>query len=177
MKSRSLFVAAIVVFATTVLPRISAAESPTLIGEYTFDAAISNDINAAIEDAVGKMNFIKRPIARGRLKKTNPAYQRIAIARNPGEIVVTLDARKPIQMPDSGNTIKWTREDGEKFDLTAAWKDTQLTQTYVAEDGKRVNDFTLAEDGNTMTLQVTLTSDQLAKPLTYTLGYRRAATQ
>ena len=177
MKRSILFALTVACVAIAAPSNPSAADESTLAGVYAFDAAASDDINAAIEAAVAKMNFITRPIARSRLKKTNPAYQKIAIARPAGEIVVTLDARKPIQMPDNGSTIKWTREDGEKFDLTANWKNMQLTQTFVAEDGKRVNEFVLGLDGNTMTLQVTLTSEQLDKPVAYKLGYRRVATQ
>jgi hypothetical protein len=109
------------------------------------------------------------------LKKTNPAYQRIIIAHEANEIVVTLDNRKPIRMPASGATIKWTREDGEKFDLKADWKDAQLVQTYVAEDGQRVNNFSLGTDSLAMTLRVTITSGRLDKPMTYSLAYKRAA--
>ena len=39
-------------------------------------------IDKAIDAGVEKMNFIKRPIARSRLKKTNPLYQRIEIGND-----------------------------------------------------------------------------------------------
>lgn len=153
------------------------AQQPTIEGVYAFDAATSEDIKGAINSVTSKMNFIVKGVARSRLTKTNPAYQRIAIAKEGNEIVVTLDTRKPIRMPADGSSIKWTREDGEKFNLTAAWQDTQLTQTYVAEDGQRVNDFSLGTDGSTMTLAVTVSSEQLPRPMQYKLGYKRVTTE
>jgi hypothetical protein len=153
------------------------AQQSTIDGTYTFDAKRSDDINATIESGVANMNFIVRPIARSRLKKTNPAYQRIVISHDASEIVVTLDARKPIRMPASGTSIKWTREDGEKFDLKGELQESMLKQTYVAEDGTRINEFQASKDGLTMTLHVTLISERLDKPLQYKLSYQRVTAQ
>jgi hypothetical protein len=154
--------------------RDAAAQQPAIEGVYTFDATASDDIKAAINAAVSNMNFIVKPIARSRLTKTNPAYQRISITREGTEIVVAFDTRKPVRMPADGTSIKWTREDGEKFDVKVARQDTQLTQTFVAEDGQRVNDFRLEADPNMMTLHITLTSEKLDKPMVYKLAYKRA---
>ena len=176
--NRSIFFASVITCAAVfgvVSPSI--ADESTIEGVYTIDPSASDDINAAIETAVAPMNFIVRSVARGRLKKTNPAYQRIAISRSANEIVVVLDTRKPIRMPTDGSSIKWTREDGEKFDLKAEWKDTQLVQTYVAEDGQRVNDFSLSPDPNLMTLHVTVTSGRLKTPMQYKLAYKRITSQ
>jgi len=150
---------------------ISAA---TLEGEWEFVAAGSSDIAAAIETAVARMNFIKRPIARSRLKKTNAAYRRVSIQRTTDHIVIGFDGGKPVQMPSNGTTAKWTREDGETFDVAGTWQDARVTQKFVAEDGARANVFQLNEDGRELRLEVTLTSDQLPAPLTYSLVYRRA---
>jgi len=177
MKRFMLFACALAGAALLSFDQDAVGQEHSIEGIYAYDAAASADINAAIETAVAKMNFIVRPVARSRLKKTNPAYQRIAISRDAKEIVVTLDARKPIRMPSDGATIKWTREDGEKFDLHAIWKDTQLVQTYVAEDGQRVNDFSLGANPDTMTLEVTITSERLDKPMKYALAYKRIAAQ
>jgi len=177
MKRMALFVFSAIAFGSiSFAANEDTTQQPTIEGVYVFDAAASENVKAAIDAVTSKMNFIKKPIARSRLTKTNPAYQRISISREDNEIVVVLDARKPIRMPADGAVIKWTREDGEKFDLNADWKNTQLIQTYVAEDGKRVNEFNLSADGNAMTLTVTVSSEQLPLPMRYKLGYARAKT-
>ena len=141
----------------------------------TFESANAgrDEIDKAIEAGIAKMNFIARPIARSRLKKTNPLYERIFIAHDGAQISVRYDQGKPVVMPADGTAVKWTRDDGEVFDVSAKSGDAQLQQTFKAEDGQRVNEFSLAPDG-VLTLKVTLTSPQLPAPVTYTLLYRRS---
>jgi hypothetical protein len=70
----------VLIAALSLAPAVAA---PTLEGHWEFVAAESGDIATAIDAAVAKMNFVKRPIARSRLKKTNPAYRTIALTRRP----------------------------------------------------------------------------------------------
>ena len=148
------------------------ADAPSLQGTFLNEQQSAKTIETAIEAAVAKMNFIKRPIARSRLKKTNEAHRRLEIGIGRSEINVAFDGHKPVQMPADGSTIRWTREDGETFDVNAAWDGDRLVQTFKAEDGTRANAFSVSADGR-LTLQVTLTSPQLDQPLVYTLTFSR----
>src|SRR5690349_10370358 len=76
--------------------------TPFLQGTYTLDAAASDDVNEAIERAIARMNVVKRPIARGRLKKTNQPYQQVVIEQTNSEVTTTMDNRKPISTPVTG---------------------------------------------------------------------------
>jgi len=51
---------------------LAAAQESSLDGTYILDETDSDNINEAIETAVGKLNFLTRDIARGRLEKLNP---------------------------------------------------------------------------------------------------------
>jgi hypothetical protein len=150
-----------------------AQEAPLWVGTFVNEEQSDQGIQSGIETAVKKMNFITRSVARGRLKKTNPAYRRITISRTDETISVALDDRKPIEMPADGSPVKWTREDGEVFDVTAQAEEGRLVQTFMAEDGERVNTFS-ANDADQMTMEVQVRSPQLTAPLIYTLLYRRA---
>jgi len=150
------------------------AQGATLDGTYELVPAKSDDIAAVIEKSTAKMNFIIRPIARGRLKKTNSAYDRIRILRSPSQIEVAFDAAKPVQMSADGSVTSWTRADGEVFDVSAVWQDARLVQSFQAKDGKRVNTFQLGEDGKALRLDVVITSDRLPAPVSYSLTYKRA---
>ena len=150
------------------------ADDPSLQGAFLNEQQSAKTIETAIEAAVAKMNFIKRPIARSRLKKTNEAHRRVEIGIG-REISIAFDGRKPVQMPADGSTIRWTREDGETFDVNAAWDGERLVQTFKAEDGTRANAFSVGADGR-LSMQVTLTSPQLDQPLVYTLTFARAGT-
>jgi hypothetical protein len=78
---------------------------------------------------------------------------------------------RPIVLPASGVPIKWTREDGEKFDVSGILEHGTLVQTYRADDGQRVNRWSVA--GSRMILDVTVTSPRLENPLRYKLVYKR----
>lgn len=147
--------------------------TPSLQGTYTVDSAASEDVDKAIERAIARMNVVKRPIARGRLKKTNQPYQQVVIEQTSSEVTTTIDNRKPITTPLTGTPIQWTREDGETFDVSTQWDNGTLKQTFKAEDGQRVNSFTLSPDGSVLTLDVTVTSSKLSRPLLYKLVFRK----
>ena len=55
------------------------ADNPSLQGTFANEQQSASTIESAIETTVAKMNFIKRPIARSRLKKTNEAHRRVEI--------------------------------------------------------------------------------------------------
>jgi len=157
---------------TLIVPAALAADE-ALAGHYRLDAKASDNVTAAIESQTASMNFITRPVARGRLKKTNPAYDSVAIAFTAANISIALDQRKPIVFPANGTAVKWTREDGEKFDVSGKVTNGVLTQTFVAEDGRRTNLYSLSSDGKTMTMNVKVESPRLPKPVTYKLVYHR----
>lgn len=150
------------------------AEERELQGVYAIDAARSESIDAAIDRSIADMSFVVRPIARSRISKTNPRYERIALSRTDTTVSVQFDARKPIDMPADGHAVQWQREDGEKLDVSAQWSTTKLLMHFKAEDGERVNTFVLEPDG-TLKLEVKITSERLPIPVTYVLAYRRAA--
>lgn len=166
---------AIVLLAASVLalPAVAAAQNPALPGSYTLDAEASDPIRPAIEQAIARMNFITRPVARGRLTRTNEPYRVVTIQQSGEEISIITDDRAPIVVQPDGNPMQWQREDGEVLDLTTRWDGPRLEQTFAAEDGERRNVYSIAPDGNTLELHVTVTSPRLAAPLTYTLRYRR----
>jgi hypothetical protein len=157
------------------LSPVASDAQEALEGTYTFVADSSTNIDDAIDAAVTDMNFIKRPIARSRLKKTNPIYRRIVIAKTPQEISVEFRSGAPVSTPADGTSVKWTRDDGEVFDVSATWEGSALAQRFKAEDGERLNVFRLTPDGRMLTLDVTVSSDQLPKPMTYSLVYRRVS--
>jgi hypothetical protein len=147
-----------------------AAQNPGPFGTWTLASA--PDLAKAIADATAPMNFITRPIARSRLAKTNAVYRTLRIERVPAGISIWYDQRQPQVMPADGTAVPWTREDGEKFLISARLDQDDLVQTYQAEDGRRSNVFHLDPAGRTLTLAVTVTSPRLPGPLNYTLAYR-----
>ena len=147
------------------------AQDPSLSGTWT--QAKADDIAAAINSTVADMNFIKRPIARGRLTKLNPAYKKVVIAISSQEVLIKFDERDSIHMPAGGASAPWTREDGDKFMVAAQVGKDQLIQTFKNEEGERTNIFRLSPDGKSLTMSATIKSPQLPKPLTYSISFGR----
>ena len=86
---------------------LAAAQEPGLDGTYILDETDSDNMNEVIEDAVGKLNFLTRDIARGRLKKLNPTYRQVAITSSRDEISVTVDNQPPLRTPAKGAPVTW----------------------------------------------------------------------
>jgi hypothetical protein len=150
-----------------------AADEPLWVGAFANADQSRDGIDAAIETAVSGMNFVKRPIARSRLRKTNTPHRQVVISRTSDVVSVAFDGQAPVETPADGRAIKWKRSDGELFDVSAVVRDDALIQTFKAEDGQRVNTFTANAAGQ-LTMEATITSPQLAKPVIYTLLYERA---
>ena len=128
--------------------------------------------DAAIDSSVESLFFAARPIARHLLR------DRCRI-----DTAITLRiADGVIRASTPENTVVVSREDGswstykygsEVFQLAQKLTPAGLVQTFVGPDGTRRNDFTLSDDGTTLTLHVNLMGPQLPRPVAYVLEYKR----
>jgi hypothetical protein len=108
--------------AALAVPAAARAQESSMRGTFVIDRAHSDDVNRAIETAVARMSFVTRPIARGRLRRTNTVYQRVVLNFTQSEVSTTFDQRRAITSPANGQPVEWTREDGEKFQLSTSWE-------------------------------------------------------
>ena len=154
---------------------LAAAQNSGLDGTYILDKTDSDNMNEVIEDAVGKLNFLTQDIARGRLKKLNPAYRQVVITSSSNEISVTVDNQPPLRAPAKGAPVPWVSPDGRKVNVSMQLVGEHLEQTFTSSNGRRVNDYTLSPDGRTLTMQVTETSPRLPQSITYKQVYRRVS--
>ncbi|MEB3329390.1 MAG: hypothetical protein VKQ33_09190 [Candidatus Sericytochromatia bacterium] len=158
------------------LPPASAeATASALGGTWVFVPRDSDDLEAAINTAADKVNFVIRGLATGRLRDTNKPYRRIAITRGQGgTTTVETDTRGPVTAPAGGASVKWTRSDKQVYDVTMTWRsERRLEETFASAEGRRVNVYALRPGGQAMDMHVTVTSPRLPVPLTYRLAYRR----
>jgi hypothetical protein len=158
-------------FAYALLPAFAlSAQDPGFNGVWKH--ASDSGIPAAIEETVKDMNFIKRPIARNKLTNVNPVYQKVTISAGGQEISVQFDARNPVKMPANGQAVPWTREDGQKFMVSARIDGNTLTQQFRNDEGERTNVFTVGD--KKLGLSVTVKSPSLPKALTYSIQFTGA---
>jgi hypothetical protein len=173
-RQRTSAVALVFALAAALVPAVGSAQEASMRGTWTLNRQASDNITTAINTAVSRMNFVTRPIARGRLTRTNAPYARVEIGYTGERVTLKFDQRAEMVTPSNGTPIQWRREDGEMFALSTEWENGRLEQTFRADDGQRVNVFSVSEDGNTLTLNVTVSSPRLPQPLRYKLVYNRA---
>jgi hypothetical protein len=152
---------------------LAAGQESGMDGTYVLDETYSDNVNEVIANAVGKLNFLARDIARGRLNALNPTYRQVAITSSSTEISVTVDNQPPLRTPAKGVTVAWVGPDGGKVNASMLLAGRRLAQTFTSADGRRVNDYTLSTDGRTLTMQVTEMSPRLSQTITYKQVYRR----
>jgi hypothetical protein len=150
-------------------------QRPNLSGTFRLIAEQSDDINWAIEGAVAPMNFVARPFARSRLRAINPPYPHLKIESTGDAVVIAADPRAPVRTPVNGAPVRWRREDGEMFNVSGEWEGTTFEQTFVSGTGRRVNQYTVSPDDQTLTLRVEITGGGLPGAMTYHLTYRRVS--
>lgn len=157
------------------LPGTLPAQIP--VGEFVLDETLSDDINQAINDATSSMNFIARPIARKRLRSTNPPTNVVTIEVFGDSVDVTSDGKISVRAKPDGIPMKWSALKGEPLNVTTTVEGGVLINVFSAGDGSRTNRYLLKEN-DLLEMHVTISSPRLAKPVEYKRIYRRmAATQ
>lgn len=165
----------LVFVALLLVPAFALAVPP---GEMVFDGSKSagqseKAIKAGIEKAIDGMSFITRPIARGKLEKSNVAYKKITIDVTGKKVSIQHDSRKPIVSPTDGTQVKWVRDDGEAFMVSQKVSEDEIVQIFHSEDGDKTLTYKFADDYKKLTVHVLLESPKLAAPLKYALEYAR----
>lgn len=138
-------------------------------GSYTLDPARSDSIEKVIDEGIRGMNLFTRTIARRRLIKTNPPYERIALSFGTEVASITAGPSR-LELPLRGAAVRWNR-DGETITVTGRRSGDIYVETFHAKDGRRTNTFTPIEGG--LRMDVTITASRLPRPLRYALIYRR----
>jgi hypothetical protein len=151
-----------------------AAANP-LAGKWTLASPDTSQkrVNAAIDKAVEDMNFVTRPIARGRLQDTNKVIKRLSIETKGSDYTIAFGPRSYTATLDAPpKTVKGMTGDPLKLTLTRTGD--VLVQRFVGEDGDgRENQFTVGKDGR-LSMKVRVFSGSLPKDIVYTLTFERA---
>lgn len=161
------------------------AADPAFRGVFVRDAAAGDDMEQVIEQSLPKIKStlgrIFKGKARDRLREVNRPYGWIRFAPEGNIVAVETDLWSGQQWrlatPRNGTVEKWRRRapDGkvETVKVTTDTRGATMTQRFEGEDGARTNVYSLSPDGNTLTMNVTVTSGKLTGPITYKLVYRR----
>ena len=161
-------------------PDDEARESDSVTEQFsaTFEVedgkkAARKKINRNIERLVDDMSFIKRPFARGKLKDKTAPCAALDISFPSDKISVECDNRPAYVSPTGNEKARYKSAEGVVYALRQNLDGRTLTQTFVSEDGTRTNTMKLTPSGETILMRVKLESDQLPRPLEYSLTYEK----
>lgn len=132
-----------------------------------------NEINGAIESLVDDMTFYKRPFARSALKDSTKPCPTLIVFFKADQMAINCKGRVDAQTPADGTPVKWQNDDGDDFRLSQKIEKNRMVQVFRGEDGNRKNVYTLRDGGKELFIRVTITSDDLPRPLKYTRLLRR----
>ena len=140
------------------------------VGEYTLVRAESADMRKVVEDTAAGLNFLIRPIARSRLRKTQIAFPSLSITRRGEGLRIAHVQGTDIMHQTVDEVVRTQAPDGSKI-AVRLMPGPPLSQSYESGEGMRVNRYVL--DGSKLTVEVRVTSPRLPKPIEYKLVYRR----
>jgi len=153
---------------------LSPAAASNLQGTFIYLPDKIDNINMAIDRTVEGMNAFMRVIAREQLRKNNKPDKRITLEIAAGRVGITTDEDAPMHTSLDGTPVKLENEEGEVLVMSTRLEGEVLRQTIKAEGGQKVTVYSVSPDGQTLSLDVTVSSERLKIPLRYRLVYRRA---
>ena len=178
----ALFLCAVGGFAIGVRAQTAAKDASAASGEmrarftgtyrYPGNAQEEDARRAAIDHAVEGLSFVTRSTARNRVSATTQILGFYTFSFESGKIVVRPQARPEMVSGDKGEPADYVYN-GKHSTLTQVLAGDRMTQVFVSDDGRRENEFTLSQDGQVLSVKVTLTSARLSNPVAYSLSYKR----
>jgi hypothetical protein len=174
----------LVVIASAMLANVAGAQDSTVWSTSTGDvsntrvyvvvAEQSDDIPAAIERSVEHMNFIIRPIARHRLRVTNPLPQHLQLDITPDTITVHLGDAPLAALPRDGSTVPWRSAAGDKCQISGVLVGDTLVEHIISHGGQGETRYVMLDGGNRVREDVRITSSHLPEPVVYSVTFARA---
>lgn len=129
--------------------------------------------DASIEKATDNMFFAIRGIARSRVKDKTAISPLIGFSFGNGTITGSAAAVTPATSPENGSSVPY-KAGGDTVQLSQRiTSDGKIVQSFTASDGNRTNTYVLSPDNRTLNVFITVTSQKLSQPVSYTLTYVR----
>lgn len=160
-----------------VSPLLTRAESPPTLanfaGNYTYAGTRDQGIavvDAAIDEILADLNAEVRLM----IKKGFAEYfaDAIVIKAPPGKIGIKT-GHLPESFTDPGKSETFKNAEGKWLKVKRTFDNGKLIETAVGEAGTTVTVYELSADGKILHRNVAFRSDNLQKPVTYTLNYKR----
>ncbi len=148
------------------------AQEPALRGVYGLAPDRSDDVGQAIREATEGAGFFVRTVGRRMLadRLAPPDTVRIVVTDTTASITSDGSALRTrlFTVADPGEADQ-RPPDG----VRTAWDNEALVRTFEEDDGVRTYRYSLAGDGDTLRVDVSVEGSRLPRPVEYRLIYRR----
>ena len=155
-------------------PITTTLDAAEFVGTYQYidTKAGTRAIEKAIETATEDLNFVMRPMVRGKLKEKNKAPTSFTIRQNGAKTVIQTPFRawtttlgaKPVEvtLPNDKVVLVSTSIQGQA-----------LVEIIQIQKTTRKHRFMLSPDGQKLKVQITIVTPKLPEPIDYELSYGR----
>lgn len=147
------------------------APQDQISGAYFLNEGRSDDFFEAIDNGVAIRSVATRDLARKLRKAAGPPYT-LDISYSDGRFSIRNDAKPWIVVQIGGETIQWTLEDGQVFDISAKAEGGAVALTFHAPDSERTTIY--RGGGEQLMAETTITSPLIPAPIHYKAVYNRA---
>ncbi len=152
------------------------AKAADFNGTYSWSdyASDKSSMSQAVDQALGHVLAIVRPLVRNKLEAVVVPYRSIEMAVTNGIITFNRNASdQPITAEIGGKAVHYRLADGRSSDVTFVAEGDKIRQTYSDKRGTRENLFSLSKDGQLLTMDVTIRPTIIKSAITLTLTYVR----
>jgi hypothetical protein len=158
---------------STLVPRQSAAQEPTISGTWRhLDVRAEQESRyQSIDRATESIGGLMRGGARSRLRDATAPEAEITI-QDEGERVALATGGRRVVVSTDGSSTRVSGESGGGT-MRATRRDGHLMVTVCSDDATRTTVYRLSPDGARLTLEVSLTSGRLSEPVRYRVTYTR----
>ena len=157
---------------------VASGDRDRFVGTYRYGGSAQEEEarRSAIDRAAESAFFAIRSTVRSRISAVTQipdSYSFSFEPGSPGKIHVKASSRPEMISSDNGEPADYVYN-GTQNKLTQQFAGDRISQVFVSESGRRENEFTFSQDGQVLTLKVTLSSPRISKPVVYVLTYKRA---
>ncbi len=170
------------VFATTVgAPRPGHTQAASdlavvarLVGQYRNAATDGGRgaIESATDAALDEARPLVRALARPRILRNNPPFERVAIALEGNDVEVAFDDDRSYRAPLGGASIARRSPGGSAMDVSYRIEGDALVSIAVARQGSSRTTYVLDDD--VLLVTTVIESDRLPAPVRFTMRFQRS---
>jgi hypothetical protein len=160
--------------AANALPSSAATRmAPDLTGTYLLDKKHSDDPGHALDDATESMRRFKRNAVRKRLGEALKPADTLRIAVTGDTVALATSGRLHLTTVPGAEAKSREGEKGGSVQLSSMWEGDTLVVRTTSERFEREARYSLASDGASLRVAITMSGSASNEPIRYALVYQR----